>query len=68
MWVYSDRTRGNGFKLRPGMFRLDIWRKFFTQRVAKHCNRLPREAVDAPFPEVLKARLDMTGGLELGPF
>jgi len=24
----------------------------------RHWNRLPREAVDAPSPEVLKARLD----------
>jgi len=47
----SDRTSGNGFKLKEGSFRLDIRKK-------SNWNRLPSVAADALSLETFKARLD----------
>ena len=38
---------------------MDIIKNFFTERVAKHWNRLPKMVVESPSLEVLKKCVDM---------
>jgi len=56
--VIGDRTQGDGLKLYPGNFMLNISKMLFAERVARHLTRLPRLMVTTQSQLVFKKHLE----------
>ena len=69
----SDRTRGNGHKVKHRKFRLNMRKNFFPLRVTEHWNRLPGRLSSSGDIQVLPGQVPvqpavgdptLTGGLD----
>jgi len=55
--VGETKTRGHSLKIRGSRFRTEMRRNYFSQRVMKLWNSLPREAVEAALVSTFKTQL-----------
>lgn len=55
----SNRMQRSGLKLHEGKFRLDFRNHFFTERMVKHWNRMPREVIGSSSLEEFKRHVNV---------